>query len=72
MSVQRIRCPECSYELIYATFGAEGSYKTGSAFEHDCARRGEIEAGDALSCPALRAAVEQALRAQFPGRGLSK
>lgn len=72
MSVKRIRCPECPYELTYATFGAEGSYKTGGAFEHVCARGSEVQARDAMTCPVLRAAVEQALRSEFPGRGISR
>ena len=72
MSVKRIACPECKYELTYATFGSEGSYKTGDTFERLCARRGEIEVHDAMSCPVLRAAAEQILRAQFPGREISR
>ena len=68
MSVKRIACPECRYELIYATFGSRGSYRTGSTFERLCARSGEIEAQDAMTCPALRAAAEQVLGTQFPGR----
>ena len=72
MSVKQILCPECKYELMYATFGSEGSYKTGSSFEHDCARRSEIQVDDAMSCPILRAAAEQVLRAEFPGREVSR
>jgi hypothetical protein len=71
LSVKRIKCPECEYELMYATFGSEGSYKTGSNFEYVCARRSEIRDNDAMSCPALRAAAEQVLRTEFPGREFS-
>jgi hypothetical protein len=70
MSVQRIACPECKYELLYATLGSRGSYKTGAGFPHACAHAAEIDPHDAMTCPALRAAVEAALRAQFPGRDL--
>ena len=68
MSVHRIRCPECKYELIYATFRADGSYRTGSSFGQLCARRSEIQVDDAMTCPALRAAAEPVLGALFPGR----
>lgn len=68
MSVQRIVCPECRYELLYATLGSKGSYKTGSGFRFACARAAEIDPDDALTCTVLRAATEAALRVQFPGR----
>ena len=68
MSVKRIKCPECKYELLYATLGSKGSYMTGGAFEHACARRSEIVVNDAMSCPVLRAVVEEVFRAEFPGR----
>ena len=68
MSVHRIACPECGYELLYAISGSKGSYRTEAGFERRCARAEELRAGDALSCPVLRAAVEEALRSQFPGR----
>jgi hypothetical protein len=71
MSVHRIACPECTYELMYATFGSKGSYKTGPNFAYLCARAGEIDAQNAMSCPVLRPVVEQALRSQFPGRGVA-
>jgi len=67
MSVHRIACAECRYVLIYATFGPNGSYRTGSTFESLCSRKGEIRADDAMSCPALRPAIEKALREQLPG-----
>ena len=70
MSVKRIKCPECKYELLYATLGSKGSYMTGGAFEHACAKRSEIVVSDAMSCPILRAAVEVVLRAELPGRGV--
>jgi hypothetical protein len=72
VSVKRIRCPECKYELLYATLGSKGSYMTGGGFEHACARRTEIVANDAMSCPVLRAAAEEVLRAEFPGRDVSQ
>ena len=68
MSVHRIACPECGYELLYATAGSKGSYRTEPAFARLCARGEERRPDDALSCPILRAAVEGALRSQFPGR----
>lgn len=72
MSVRTIVCPDCQYELMYATYGTSGSYRTGEAFVRTCRHVGELEGLDAMSCPILRAATEAALREQFPGRGVSK
>lgn len=72
MSVRRIVCPECRYELLYAMLGAKGSYKTGTDFAATCARRAEVDARNAMTCPVLRAVVETELRAQFPGREVSR
>jgi hypothetical protein len=72
LSVRTIACPECKYALMYATLGTKGSYKTGPAFEQQCTHAGELEVLDAMSCPVLRAAAEGALRAQFPGREVSR
>ena len=68
MSVRHIKCPECKYELLYATLGSKGSYMTGATFEHACAQRGGIVANDAMSCSVLRAEAEKILHAVFPGR----
>ncbi len=70
--MHRIACPECKYELLYATLGSKGSYKTENSFERLCRRTAEIQAHDALSCTVLRAQVERALREQFPGREISR
>ena len=72
MSVQKIVCPECKYELMYATLGNQGSYKTDSAFARVCTHAGEHQALDAMSCPALRTAAEVVLRSKFPGREISR
>ena len=72
MSVHRVVCPECKYELLYATLGSKGSYKTGPSFGQACLHAGAIQPGDALSCPVMRAAAETAFRARFPGREVAR
>lgn len=72
LSVRTIVCSECRYELMYATYGTKGSYRTGEAFARTCRHADELEGLDAMSCPVLRAETEAALREQFPGRGVSK
>ncbi len=67
MSVHRLACTECAYELVYATLGSRGSYRTDGAFALTCARAGEIRSDDAMNCPALRAAAERVLKVRLPG-----
>ena len=67
MSVHRLACPECAYELVYATLGSRGSYRTDGTFALTCARAREIRSDDAMNCPALRAAAEQVLNLRRPG-----
>ena len=66
MSVRRIVCPECAYELVYALLGSKGSYRTDGAFALACARAHEIRTDNAMNCSVLRAAAEQVLRVKFP------
>ena len=67
MSVHRLACPECAYELVYATLGSRGSYRTDGAFALACAHAREIRSDDAMNCPALRAAAERVLKVPIPG-----
>lgn len=68
MSVRTIDCPDCAYRLVYATLGAQGSYRTEASFAKLCRRKDEIRAHDALTCPTLRASAERLLGTAFPGR----
>jgi hypothetical protein len=67
MSVSRIQCPRCGYELLYAMLGARGSYRTPTDFARLCAHAGEIETHDSMNCPVMRAEAERILGAKFPG-----
>lgn len=66
MSVHKVLCPECSYQLIYATLGTLASYRTDRAFSLTCAHAREIRTDNAMNCPTLRAASERVLRVSRP------
>jgi hypothetical protein len=72
MSVSRIHCPECGYELLYAMLGSRGSYRTPSEFARTCAHAGGIQTHDSMNCPVMRAEAERILRAKLPGSEAAK
>ena len=67
MSVSRLNCPECGYELLYAMLGSRGSYRTPGEFASTCAHAAEIQTHDSMNCPVLRAEAERILGAKLPG-----
>lgn len=61
-----IRCPECSYRLVFTEIGNRGQYSTGSDFVLSCSHVKPGQSADAMYCPVLRAEVERVLHITFP------
>ena len=68
MSVSTITCPECAFEVIYASLGAKGSYRTTNDFLATCLHGAEVDTRDAMKCPVLRAEAERVLNLRLPPR----